>query len=514
MCFLLSSLPRVKKPVINYVRDAMNDYCRQMPKLGQGKAKRPRSMVQAGFRLWNISLVILLVLTFCNILLTIRLLHFECPRQILTQETVTALPRPLTAAPPQVAPLCVGDGQKGCKSAHQGTGAGVRVGVADPSSEFRLDPRLGRWDKLHLYKLFDAVVVGERFAEVSEEYSVCLATQSSLEKLHSLVEVTHHWTGPISVALFAAGDGEIHLLKGYVSYLRRCYPPIRERVTFHMAFSKDKVPSIVSGSEDTTQYDCNHPEVTLRLLANKRSPATVRWRTRNPYPQNHLRNLARKNCQGKYVFMTDVDIVPSSGMAKELDTFMEKAHCKGLCAYVIPTFELDERVRFPRNKTDLVRLVGKGLARPFHQKVFIFNQFATNSSRWIKDIGSNEIHVSHNVTNYEFLYEPFYVASDTVPPHDERFIGYGFTRNSQVYEMHVAGYQFQVLSPVFNCHWGLQVRKSRPSWREAQNNQNRRHFDAFKREIYARYNKPYPSVAKPKPKPPKVEDDKKEKKNR
>jgi len=36
------------------------------------------------------------------------------------------------------------------------------------------------------------------------------------------------------------------------------------------------------------------------------------------------------------------------------------------------------------------------------------------------------------VTNFEFLYEPFYVAPDTVPGHDERFVGYGFTRNTQV----------------------------------------------------------------------------------
>lgn len=42
------------------------------------------------------------------------------------------------------------------------------------------------------------------------------------------------------------------------------------------------------------------------------------------------------------------------------------------------------------------------------------------------------VFISHKVTNYEFLYEPFYVAYDSVPPHDERFIGYGFTRNSQV----------------------------------------------------------------------------------
>lgn len=48
------------------------------------------------------------------------------------------------------------------------------------------------------------------------------------------------------------------------------------------------------------------------------------------------------------------------------------------------------------------------------------------------EVAGEEVHVSHNVTNFEFLYEPFYVAPDTVPAHDERFIGYGYTRNTQV----------------------------------------------------------------------------------
>lgn len=50
----------------------------------------------------------------------------------------------------------------------------------------------------------------------------------------------------------------------------------------------------------------------------------------------------------------------------------------------------------------------------------------------VQAIFQQETHISHNVTNFEFFYEPFYVASDVVPPHDERFLGYGFTRNTQV----------------------------------------------------------------------------------
>ncbi|XP_013161666.1 PREDICTED: beta-1,4-glucuronyltransferase 1-like [Papilio xuthus] len=57
----------------------------------------------------------------------------------------------------------------------------------------------------------------------------------------------------------------------------------------------------------------------------------------------------------------------------------------------------------------------------------------------------------------------------------------------QVYEMFLIGYQFRVLSPIFTIHWGLQARRSRPLWREKQNEKNRKHFETFKRELFARY---------------------------
>ncbi|XP_068082906.1 beta-1,4-glucuronyltransferase 1 [Anabrus simplex] len=433
-----------------------------------------------GCRLWNLSIVSVLILTFSNILLTVRLLHSsDCTRQILPepppppppprfqhQEEETPPPCPATLAP--------------------------QVINSTASTIFHVDLRLGRWDSRHLYKMFDFVVVGERFSELSEKFSVCLATQSSIEKLQSLVQVAHHWSGPISAAMFVAGDDEYKLLQYYISYLRRCYAPVRERVSFHLAYPKDRPPTAHQTELPLKSgLDCLRPEGVLAELVRLRKPETVKWRLKTAYPQNHLRNLARRNCQSDFVFLTDVDIIPSAKLAEGLDVFLREARCHGLCAYVIPTYELDERVRFPRNKTDLIRLAKKGLARPFHQKVFIYNQFATNFSRWQQSAGSESsaVHISHNVTNFEFLYEPFYVAPDTAPAHDERFMGYGYTRNTQVYEMFVAGYQFQVLSPVFTCHWGLQTKKGRPSWRERQNSINGRQFEVFKREVFARYHK-------------------------
>ncbi|KAF5302426.1 hypothetical protein FQR65_LT08515 [Abscondita terminalis] len=356
---------------------------------------------------------------------------------------------------------------------------------------FNLDLELGRWDNKMLYKLYDRIIVGDKYVELNKKFSVCLATQTSLERMFSLVQVSKNWPGPISVAVFAAGEDELNLVLLYILYLRKCFPNIQERVTFHLTLPKNRLPSNIQIDMQSLKYEgCMNPENTLQRLLLKRSPATDKWKIKNPYPQNHLRNLARKNCQSSYVFLTDVDIIPSEDLAESLNYFLNKVTCKTLCAYVIPTYEIDSRVRFPPNKTELVRLAHKGLARPFHQKVFIYNQFATNFSRWqVVTSEDKTVHVSHPVTNFEFLYEPFYVAPDTAPPHDERFIGYGYTRNTQVYEMFVAGYEFLVLSPVFTCHWGLQVKRGRPAWREYQNNLNRKYFETFKKEVFARYNK-------------------------
>ncbi|XP_071442217.1 beta-1,4-glucuronyltransferase 1 [Hetaerina americana] len=521
------------------------------------------SMVQMGCRLWNLSMISVLILTFSNILLTIRLLHTsDCPRPSIPGPSLSKQPdaqeidRPEGSAtrPPPRGVVDHSFGQQRPQGGASETSSGsadppplptgprmldphnatssttpVRPTTAAPpphaSTHFRLDLNLGRWDSRRLYKLFDFAVVGEQFANLSLRFSVCLATQSSLERLHTLAQVAHQWSGPISAAVFAAAD-EFPLVRAYIRFLRRCYGPVRDRVSFHLAYPGERPPAkrrkvgeAAGGAGDDgspwdegddderglPRLDCRNPEASLEELLRLRRPETVRWRTRFAYPQNHMRNLARKACQSQYVFLTDVDVIPSTELAERLDDFLvarpgsgggsghqgAAGACRGLCAFVIPTYELDERVRFPQNKTDLVRLANKGLARPFHQKVFIFNQFATNFSRWQSEPESpgGFVHVSHNVTNFEFLYEPFYVAADSVPPHDERFMGYGYTRNTQAYEMFVAGYQFQVLSPIFTCHWGLQNKRGRPPWRERQNSQNRKHFETFKREVSARYNR-------------------------
>lgn len=61
--------------------------------------------------------------------------------------------------------------------------------LEDDPDTVSVDPALGRWDSRRLLKMFDLALVGGRFSQLSAEYKVTLATQTSLERLHSLVQV-------------------------------------------------------------------------------------------------------------------------------------------------------------------------------------------------------------------------------------------------------------------------------------------------------------------------------------
>jgi len=48
----------------------------------------------------------------------------------------------------------------------------------------------------------------------------------------------------------------------------------------------------------------------------------MKWREKMMYPQNLLRNIARKNIFTEWVFLVDVDIVSTPDMSKILSEFL------------------------------------------------------------------------------------------------------------------------------------------------------------------------------------------------
>ena len=79
----------------------------------------------------------------------------------------------------------------------------------------------------------------------------------------------------------------------------------------------------------------------------------------------------------KYTFLTDIDILPNTGLAKDLSSFLKQNHCNK-CAYVITPYELDSSCPFPESKKALKQLISCKKARLYHSRIFSANQHATN----------------------------------------------------------------------------------------------------------------------------------------
>lgn len=357
----------------------------------------------------------------------------------------------------------------------------------------QMDMLSGMFDDSRRYQLFPNALVGPTYDSLSSNSSVTMATQTSFERMYELHELVSRWDGALSVAIFAP-FADMALSITYIRYVQRCQPLSWSAVSFSFLVPAEGYPG--HRVEDhlapsAIKLRCSSPLlVHNQLLAHSNRIQLENNQNRSLiYPQNHMRNLARKTTLSRYTYLVDVDTLPVKGMLHRLEHFLQQHIAKQCekCAFVIPAFEVSRSEKFPDDFSELASLVRRKKAQPFHQTVFKKNQAATDSRRWLKQAGlSNRTRILYQI-KYETLYEPFYVAQDHVPAHDTRFVGYGFTRNSQAYEMNAAGYRFLALAPIFSVHWGLHINMTYPRWRMKQIQVNYKKFQHFKREIKTRY---------------------------
>ena len=93
---------------------------------------------------------------------------------------------------------------------------------------------VGRHDRSLKYLIYDHVVIGSSFIQLSKSLGVTLCTQSSVKNLHLLVEISQLWEGPLSIAVFVF-PREFWAVQIYISYLRSCFKHVRDRVSFSFA---------------------------------------------------------------------------------------------------------------------------------------------------------------------------------------------------------------------------------------------------------------------------------------
>ena len=303
-----------------------------------------------------------------------------------------------------------------------------------------IDTHLGVFDKFRKFQSHMFTVVGEAWSVLSSSRALCLGAQTSVDRLYELVELVKNWSGPMSIAVFVP-DIELAVGLRYIQYLRSCNHAIERQVSFHLIYPVEHQgttdhPDLQGLDEVVGNMDCKQPKQVLKYLLNVRSKEMLAWRESYPYPQNLLRNLAKNGCQTNYTYIPDIDMVPTPGMDLQLETFLEKQEERNncsKCAYVIPTYEISiNSTHLPTNKTELVQFVKNKQARQFHQALYSINQKSSNLKKWEKLPEAEELDIAYKVEKYIFKYEPLYIARGDTPAFDERFIGFGMTRNTQV----------------------------------------------------------------------------------
>ena len=296
---------------------------------------------------------------------------------------------------------------------------------------FDFDRTIGVFDKHRSFKIHMFSSVGDSWSNLSLSSALCLGTQSSVDRLDNLVEIAASWSGPISVAVFAPSV-ELSLGLRYIQFLKQCFPKIQRQVVFHLIYPVEYHGEFGLNNINKRLMNCLEPKQELEALMRLRPSKMLQWREEYPYPQNLLRNLAKAGCQTNFTFIPDIDMVPSQDMNLQMETFLTEHKCEK-CAFVIPTYEISRKAQhLPANKTDLLTFIKEKNARQFHQKLYSVNQKSSNLNRWEKIHQAEKMEIAYKVEKYLFKYEPIYISKSDTPQYDERFVGFGLTRNTQV----------------------------------------------------------------------------------
>jgi len=212
-------------------------------------------------------------------------------------------------------------------------------------------------------------------------------------------------------------------------------------VTWHLAYPKLlPPPPHMLYLLRFAEFNCSVPDKEIfSVLKSAINSSSDRLAENLLYPQNTMRNLAREHCKTEWVMCPDIDMVfpdpepNGTSMYSRLNTFLktpETYKCEK-CAFVFPLYEVENfGDRVPSSKKVLLQYLANKSAQIYHQKYFGANQRCSNLKAWEALPLKDEIKKSYEI-KYKWLYEPVYIVKQGAPIFDERYVGYGMTRNTQ-----------------------------------------------------------------------------------
>ena len=233
---------------------------------------------------------------------------------------------------------------------------------------------------------------------------VTLLLHVTLDRLIPMLEPTcRHWEGPMSIAVFT-NDSEVSDLLHLIS----SSPIIRSRqnIGYHIVYKEGMF-----------------------------------------YPINPLRDVALENVRTTYVFLNDMDFLPSFRLYPYLKQTVSKFDLSKT-VLVVPAFETFKDPKtfpFPRNKSALVAMAARNEVFQFHRNNYPRGHAATDYPTWKSATKPYKI-------KWQPQYEPYLVASANIPPLDPRFVSRHFNKVSHTEELYYQQYEFYVVSNGFILH--------------------------------------------------------------
>uniref|UniRef100_H2L2Y0 LARGE xylosyl- and glucuronyltransferase 2 n=1 Tax=Oryzias latipes TaxID=8090 RepID=H2L2Y0_ORYLA len=235
------------------------------------------------------------------------------------------------------------------------------------------------------------------------EDDVTLVAQLSMDRLQMLEAICKHWEGPISLALYMS-DAEAQQFLRYAQASEVLKN--RKNVGYHIVYKEGQF-----------------------------------------YPVNLLRNVALKNANTPYTFLTDVDFLPMYGLYDYLRrsvVHLDMRNSKK--ALVVPAFEtLRYRLSFPKSKAELLSMLDMGTLYTFRYHVWPKGHAPTNYAKWRTATTPYRV-------EWEPDFEPYVVVRRTCPEYDQRFVGFGWNKVSHIIELDAQEYDLMVLPNAFMIH--------------------------------------------------------------
>lgn len=197
------------------------------------------------------------------------------------------------------------------------------------------------------------------------------------------------------------------------------------------------------------------------------------------YPINELRNIAWDASTTPFVFLLDVDFVPSLVTHRHLmrtpllrryiEHPDEKLPTENI-SVIVPAFEAKKPISSINDKTHSLELLRRQSINIWGGK----HHQASNYGRWMT--ANNAYCTEPDVVDE---YEPYVVVPYYAPKYDERFLGYSKNKKSQILELILAGYSFVISHNTIITHM---PHKRSMAYQRSGRDDNAQNWDDFNRE--------------------------------